>query len=446
MKRFLAIVLNLILFFKSAIQATEIFKKLIEEHPQIKAIQSEVYSKYYEAQHEGVYPDPKLGVAFRNYPYTGRFELQDNRPNTPGMTGIEYGISQEIPYFSKLPKTKQLKFLEYQQAKIFYEIEFNTLSVELLKNLIEFQSSENIIQLLNSYLKILESIQKTSQAEYLTGKKQLGSISKIHIDKLSTKESILEWNFKKTSSLSKLQYFSIEPNLELEEILKFPYIHFLENLEKELEKQDTLSDIPVLQEAELALKKAHIEKELGKLEHLPETEVFLSYMKRNRPSYMFSNGIVSTLKGNWEIMDYNEFRGDLFSFGVNIRIPVWSIGKIKDLNLSNEFKTKKAEFDLIKIKKLFQSQVQSEKAELESLSKQILFMEKEHMQSLIQNLNSLKSNYQTSKAGFTEVLFAQGEILNLKIQIENFKARKLQKLASLLGTYGIYSKIILQGK
>lgn len=428
---------------KTSISAHEIFQKLFLKHPQTQAIQAEISSKYYEAEHEGVYPDPKISFAFRNYPYTGNLELKDNRPDTPGMTGIEYGISQEILYPSRLPKAKQLKFLEYRLAQIQYEIETNTLSAEVFKSIIEYKSAENIIKILESYSKLLESIQKTSNAEYVVGKKQLGSISKTHIEKLNIQESILEWNSKKLSNLSKLKYFSIEPEIQEKDFLNLSYIAILDDLEKELEKSNTLDEIPILKQAQLILKKSQIKKELGEIEHFPDAEVFLSYMKRKRPEYMLSNGRISTLKGNWEIMDYNEFRGDLFSFGVNLKVPVWSLSKIKDLNQSNEFNKKKAELELQKLTRLVKSQVQAQRIELETLHKQIHFMEKEHLQSLLQNLSSYKSNYQTGKVSFVEVLLTQAEIFNLKVQIENLKARRLTVLVSLLETLGIYSKKFL---
>lgn len=429
----------------SILSNDKLFQNLVLSHPQIKAAQAELQSKYHEAEHEGVFPDPKLGIAFRNYPYTRRLEFRDNQPDTPGMTGIEYGMSQEIPYIKRLSKAKQLKFLEYKESQIKYESEINTLSAEFLKVLNDFKTAEKILQILDSYYRLAESVEKTSSVEYTVGKRQLGNISKAHISKIEILESILEWNTKKAQVLSKLKYFTSEPEVKIESILEFSYIPFLENLEKRLGKLNTLKENPILKQAEVILKKSQIQKDLGELEHLPDAEVFFSYMKRKRPAYMWSDGAVSTLKGSWEIMDYNEYRGDLFSLGVNLKIPLWSLGKIKDLNLASEYRKKKAELDLEKLTKLLQVQIEGEKTELENLSKRIQFMEKEHIQSLNQNLNSMKANYQIGKASFVDVLWAQIEIFNLKIQIETLKARKLQVLISLLEGYGTFSSIFTQG-
>lgn len=436
--------LYIILFYSTicfSVYSEELFLQLIEAHPQTQALKTQVQSKYYESEHEGVYPDPKFGIAFRNYPYRGRLELKDNQVDTPGMTGIEYGISQEIPYPTRLPKTKLLKVYEYQELQTQYELEVNTFISELLKALVDYKTSENVIQLFESYAKLTESIQKTSSNEYLTGKKQLGSITKVHIDKLQAQESILDWDSKRLSSLNKIHYYATNPKPNVESILEFPYIPFLEKLEKTLENSNTLSDIPILKQAELSLKKAQVKKELGELEHLPDFEVFFSYMTRRRPSYMLSNGAVSTLKGSWELMDYNEFRGPLFSFGATVRVPVWSLGKTKDLNLANEFSKKSAELNLQKLKKYIETETQSTKGELRNLSKRIQFMEKTHIQALNQNFISIKSNYQTGKASLSDVLLAQLEILNLQIEIEILKAKRFQVLISLLETYGIFTSI-----
>ena len=43
-------------------------ENLISLHPEIKSLDAELNSKRANAGHETTYPDPKIGVAFRNYP------------------------------------------------------------------------------------------------------------------------------------------------------------------------------------------------------------------------------------------------------------------------------------------------------------------------------------------------------------------------------------------
>ncbi|MDX1957235.1 MAG: transporter, partial [Leptospiraceae bacterium] len=68
-----------------------VLNNLIETHPEIQSIKSELKSKRANAEHDTTYPDPKIGVAFRNYP-TRSYSLNDRAYDTPSMTGIEYSI------------------------------------------------------------------------------------------------------------------------------------------------------------------------------------------------------------------------------------------------------------------------------------------------------------------------------------------------------------------
>ncbi|EOQ95980.1 hypothetical protein LEP1GSC195_2419 [Leptospira wolbachii serovar Codice str. CDC] len=81
---------------------------LLGSHPELLVKYLESKEKHHRSEHADVYPDPKFGFAYRSYPYRGDVTRERSRPDTPGMTGNEYSISQEIPFPGKLDLEKQI--------------------------------------------------------------------------------------------------------------------------------------------------------------------------------------------------------------------------------------------------------------------------------------------------------------------------------------------------
>lgn len=395
-------------------------------------------SKEANAKHSDTYPDPKFGFAFRSYPYTGSFRPIDGKPDTPGMTGMEYSVSQEIPFPGRLSKEREVKRWEAEEYRFSFIKETNRFYADLFAILIQIKSAEQRLKLLDSAEKLTDSLKKTSGAIYSTGKKEFSSTGKSHIDKILNQEKKVDLEGKLNSLQAGLDYYLIPEKIERKELSIIPFEKIL--LEKETiyrEKNEwNLEKFPKLQQANANLIKTIEEEKLGELTHYPDTEVFFSYMKRRRPFYMVDTGPIASLNGNWEVMDYNEFRGDLFSFGVIIRIPVWSTLKNKDLQMSNRQAKEAIEQEKKKIELAIKSDINIKIAQWKSIEKRIQFMEKEHLNVLNKNLSSMGAGYQTGKTSYAELANTQLEILELKLEIEEWKEKKQLLLISLMELTG----------
>jgi outer membrane protein, heavy metal efflux system len=407
-------------------------------HPELKALRLQAKGKQADARHSDTYPDPKFGVAFRNYPFTGNFRPIDGKPDTPGMTGIEYSISQEIPYPGRLTREKEVRKWDAQETYFSFLKQTNRFFADLYAILIQIDSLEFRLELLESKEKLIDSLKKTSGAEYMSGKKDFQTSGKTHIERIRTKEQKVEWMGRRKALLSGLDYYVISGKVDIQQIKNLPYMNVLSQKEKNYKQKIdwNLESIPSIKESKANLSKAREEEKLGQITHYPDIEVFFAYMKRRRPFYMLGTGPVATASGNWEIMDYNEFRGDLFSFGATIRIPVWSLSKNKDLQKRNQLYKEASEQNQERLEKSIKAEIQSKIATWESIEERLKFMEKEHLSVLNKNLSSMGALYQTGKIGYTDLATMQLEILDLKLEIEEWKEKKQLLLISLMELTG----------
>jgi outer membrane protein TolC len=160
---------------------------------------------------------------------------------------------------------------------------------------------------------------------------------------------------------------------------------------------------------------------------------------------MLDTGLFATAKGSWEVMDYNEFRGDLFSFGATIKLPVWSLSKNKYLQYKNSLQRQSIEEERKKFELTLKVELQTQIELWKAIDKRLAYMEKEHLNMLNQNLNSTLSYYQTGKVKYSEVVLSQIELLNLKLQIEELKAQKDLLLVSVMEMLGDFTNYLEGG-
>ena len=401
---------------------------LINTHPEILSLQSELKSKAASAKHETTYPDPKIGIAFRNYP-TRSYSLNDRAYDTPSMTGIEYSISQEIPFPGRLTlqgKASKLNEIEFSH---FSKSRKNQFVLEYISSLVRLKSSERKILLNDLIRKTLESQKTISSSTYATGNSALSKTLKLQVETTRSQEREIEFIRDKKNALASLEYFKTE-NSDLNKITQTDTGKFLSDkanlikTEKQNLKQKLLEN-PNYKLSSVAIERSKNESKLSSLLHAPDTEVFFAYMKRRNQIITVDNGPL-----NYQIMDNTEYRGDLFSFGVNVRVPVWSFFSSHDLKEKSTENTKSKTFELERNKLFLESNFDKLIATLESIDSQLELYQKRLIPELNKSLSALSSQYGTGKIDLIEVLSAKLELQNSYISEEELLEKK--KLTTLL--------------
>ena len=177
--------------------------------------------------------------------------------------------------------------------------------------------------------------------------------------------------------------------------------------------------------ASVAIERSKNESRLSSLLHAPDTEVFFAYMKRRNQIVTVDNGPL-----NYQIMDNTEYRGDLFSFGVNVRVPVWSFFSSHNLKERSVENTKSKTFELERNKLFLESNFDKLLATLESIDSQLELYQKRLIPELNKSLSALSSQYGTGKIDLIEVLSAKLELQKTYISEEELLEKK--KLTTLL--------------
>ena len=184
-------------------------KNLVSDHPAIVSKMNGIKEKSYLAEHADVYPDPKLGFAYRSYPYRNGVVRERTRPDTPGMTGNEISISQEIPYPGKLSLEKQIRKFDAEES--IYEVEWNlnTFLKTYFEIKLTIESIEKEIQNLESLSTSLKSTSKLESSGYSAGKTNITPTLKLLNFKEKINDRLLQKKVNLEQLKSKLNYYEV---------------------------------------------------------------------------------------------------------------------------------------------------------------------------------------------------------------------------------------------
>ncbi|MCW7483063.1 TolC family protein [Leptospira kanakyensis] len=401
---------------------------ILKKHPEVSLKFLEAKEKEFRSKHADVYPDPKIGFAYRSYPYRSGFDTERTKPDTPGMTGKEYTISQEIPFPGKLNLEKQILkseseldywsgvWLQNEFIKTYFELVLSRTAIE--KELVDLFKIE----------KQLVTKGKLEQTQYIADKFSLSNALKTKNTLEKIKDRIIEKNITVKEIKQSLEFF--ENHGGFSEINEEEIIQYLSAKEKSFENDlstQSLAKLPLIQYAEVNQSKAIQESKKDEILHLPDFEIFVSYMQRRRKPFLLDSGPL-----NVSIMDNPEFSGDLWSAGVTVRVPVWSLSKVDELNQSNSFRIerlqKEKEREKIRLKSEYQSTLETWKGNqlrLENFKNHLL-------PTLEKNIKTSLSSYSKGEGVLGESYEFITDSLEMQSQLHQIEFRRWVSVIKLL--------------
>ncbi|MCE9499544.1 MAG: TolC family protein, partial [Leptospira sp.] len=371
--------------------------------------------------------------AFRNYPARGgSYSLSDRQLDTPTMTGIEYSVSQEIPFPGRLTlqgkvgKQNEMEFSHYSKSLK------NRFVQDFFTNVIKEKSAEHKIALNKLILKNLESQKNIVASGISSGSSSLSKALKIQVGITMARDRELSFSEDRKTASQSLEYFKPENFPKSDEKFFTDIRNYLQKKESGIlsgikELRSKLENNPNYRLSIVAAERVKNEGKLASLTHAPDAEVFFAYMKRRRQNFAIDNGPL-----NYQIMDTTEYRDDLFSFGVNVRVPVWSFFKSKDLSERSNENSKSKQFEIEKNRLYLESSLSKQLARLNSVNEQLDLHTKELVPQSEKTIAALSSQYNSKKIDLAEVWVSKLELLNIHITQEELLEKKYLTLLSIL--------------
>jgi len=360
-------------------------KAILQNHPTIKSQILNLSSKIEEYKFKkSYYPDPRFGIMWSNVPYNKHLKFQfDKDP----MSGIEYSISQPIPFPGKLSLEAKIQEIEVELERLKLGMEYNQTTKKILNLLLSYYTTEDIHLLLEDYYNKFKIIKESNKAKYTTGKGTLTDYSNAILLEKQLEEEMIQIQGNSSSQIENLNYYySIINNQNYKEktykkeILN--YIEFLYNLAKD-KNEDLIIKESIIYNFYLILPELENKKiKLQKYEYFPDFEIFFSYMVRKK------------------IPDNSMSGEDLMSAGISFRIPLWSTISNPNAVNSQEYNFQKTNVELKEIELNLKTKLRELKIEINTLKTRIHYYKNILIPQLELSYQSGLLNYTVGKIDY----------------------------------------------
>ena len=419
----LVIGLSLLLPISHSILAQElILDSLIAEalrvNPDLKA--AEQRFKAFEAQvpQAGSLPNPMFQTTISNIS-TKSWSL-----GKTGTSGVEYMLSQTIPFPGKLGLMKGMTKSMSQKSKKEYESSRNFVVSELRQNYYLLYSLEKSIQITQENKLLLEDFSEIAQTKYSVGEGIMQDVLKAQVEVSKMIDELIMLDEMRRTARAKINILlnrNPQDSLGKPQELVFQKVDYSE---QELQNS-AVENNPELKGMELMISASNADYKLARREYWPDFNLSLSWMRMK----------------NDASMDPTAER-DFVSASAGVELPLyfWSKQKKKVQEKSFELKSSLQQYEGMKnnlkfsVSEMFYS--------LEKYKKEIELYQTAILPQAQQSLESAQSGYQVGKVDFLTLLDNQMTLYNYQIAYHQVLSSYFQILAQLEEMLG---KSLLKG-
>ena len=391
-------------------QLDDLVAEALKANPDLKAVESRYKAFQAGISQAGSLPDPMVMVGLVNLP---RKSLSLNQME---MSGIELGISQEIPIL-QLGKMKQVARQEAESQKQSYNSLKNYLISQVKQNYYDLWYWQKVLQITTRNKSLLQDLSKNASVRYSVGEGIQQDVlqAQIELTDLLHDEVMIAEQIK--SSRAKLNILLNKNPQESLSVTEEIGLVDLKRSESELQLM-AMESSPLLAEVKAMSAATKAEYQLAKREYWPSFELGGTYMIRQRV-------MNDPLQGE-----------DLLSFRLSMNLPLyfWSRQSKKVAQTSLKWQSSQREYEgkvnqiKLEISRLYY--------ELESLKERLRLHNDLLGLQAHQSLDAARAAYQVNKVDFATVLKSYQAVYEYETEFNRLFASYMKTRAELESVVG----------
>jgi outer membrane protein TolC len=327
------------------------------------------------------------------------------------MSGIELGLTQEIPLF-KLGLMKKSSRQMAEVEKQSYNTVRNYIISQVKQNYYGMWFWKKALETTRQNKALLEDLSEVASIKYSVGEGVQQDVlqAQLEITDLMHEIAMFEQGYK--ASRARLNLLLNRAPQESLTVTEEPSFADLKYTESELQQQ-ALQNSPVLTQEKAMSSTSLAEYSLAKREYWPNLEVGVKYMIRD-------NQLMDELQGE-----------DLVSFQVGLNLPLYFWAKQNKKVKETKFAWESSQSRVQGMTNQVKAEVSQMYYELESLKEQIRLHNDVLGLQARQSFESARSAYQVNKVDFTTLLKAREALYKYEIDFHLLVAEYLKTRARL---------------
>jgi len=363
-----------------------------------------------------IYPDPKLGISWVNYPYKKDLTIERNGSV---MSGVELRVVQPLPFPGKLSVQSSLSSLEAEEGRLKLASEKNNVVRDFLNTLIEIYKLSEMIRITEKYMEKVQVISDIASVKYSVGKGDMSEVSKAIVFKSRFHENIVRLKRVMDALLDTLEYYQLGEERRDFSAIRPEYLeNYLEKSHMRIGKGLDIEQKSVL----VAMKKLEQQKSaknitLSKLDAMPDFEVFAAYRKTDRVAGDDTSG------------------EKYMSAGVAFKVPLWSGLSARSQIRMMKNRKKSSQMGVVDEISRETAVIRSLQTEIRMINERMVIYSENLIPQAGQSVDSARLAYETGKTDFDRFMDAWNTQYSLETGLADLKAQRLNKMSALAYYY-----------
>ena len=284
--------------------------RALSNNPLIKAAKFKTEMSNSQAAFSGVLPDPQISVGFLNLP-KGSLNLDE----TP-MSGVQFGLSQTIPWPGKLSAISDIAELETEHSQLNLTELQNRITRLVNENYFEYTYWQESYDIVSEYKSVVRNIIDVAQVKYANGQGSFQDVLKAETSEAKL-ENRLE-SVKQNQLISLANLSRLTDNENVPAAIQGRFSEILINNDSD-DNGSLYSNNPTIAKADVKVGIAEKRIALAKSNYYPNFRVGVDYRIRKEMMMDAING------------------EDFLSFKVGFNLPLWFSKKQKNQNKAARF-------------------------------------------------------------------------------------------------------------
>ena len=389
----------------SAGELDQLVNQALQANPDLKSAEARYKSYLARVPQAGALPDPMFMFGYSNVPRTSLALDQME------MSGIELGLSQEIP-FLKLGLMKKSARQMAESQKQSYAALKNFLVSQVKQNYYDLWLWQKSIEIAGQNKSLLENLAEVASVKYSVGEGLQQDVLKAQVEVSMLLDKLLMLEEQKKTTQAKLNILLNRLPQDSIQVTEEP--GFVDFPKSETELQElALESNPELAGMQAMVKASQTEHQLAKREYLPDLDLGATYMiRKNRADDM--------LRGE-----------DLLSFRATINLPLYFWSRQSKKVSETKWQWQSSQSQLQQMSNQVKYQISSMFYEQQRAKKQVELYQTALLPQARQSLESARAAYQVNKVDFLTLLDNQVTVLNYEIGSHQALTEYLKAIAQL---------------
>jgi outer membrane protein TolC len=384
----------------------DLLRLATEHNSSIKAAEAQQQARQARSRYTGAWKDPRFSVDFLNVP------IQDPSFDRTPMSGIQYGIKQQVPFPGKKSSARKQQQLLAKASAANLEHTILEVGWKIKRAYYSWFEAKSTLQVLQQNLGIADQLVRIAQQRFAANLTPQQDVLKAQIEYNKIRKKLLTVEQRIAALKAQLRLLvgiDVGGSIKIADNLEISATDFASS--KLIEQMR--SDQPSLKVVQKRVEAAKARLRWAKKQYFPDLDVSFAYRQRR---FLATDPIQGE---------------DFFSVGISVPLPIFAASKQRQVAVEADAKIRQHQAMVADLQYRLQSELDETLAKLKELEGKYQIIRQALLPQAKAAFKNSQAAYQSGQIEFINVLTNQLALLQFQIDLSKIIASHFQEMARL---------------